>query len=708
MLPVRDLPLQHPVTIRWNRYAVPFIEAASDADLAFALGLVHAHLREGLLALGKRLAWGRLAEIIGPTGGKLDHTLRILGFARAAELVEPQLPEATRAWLQGFADGLNCYQDRARRRPPEYRLLGLRRERWSVRDLIAIGRVAGTDINWTTYFGLIGLRSRPDWPVIWQRALDAGGAGTASFSAGDQQAVLAGLLGGFSRSGSNCVVVAPARSASGGAMLASDPHLGVTLPNLWILAGVRSPSLRAVGLMPAGLPIFGLGRSAHMAWGGTNMRAAASDLFDLSGEPDAALATRTERLRIRFWRDRTITLRESRLGPLISDAPLFRSGPGERIALRWAGRAPSDEIGAFLAAARARTPAEFRAAFARYGVGGQNMQFADVSGNIGQIMAVWLPRRRKARPDALVLDPTDPEHAWDGLADAAGLPWVVNPPAGCLASANNPPAGCDIPVGYFFVTGERIERLNALLSRRPKLTIDDLKDLQRDVTSPASCRLKTTLMAAIEAAGLAGEAPGFLAPLRGWDGRYGEADVGPVAFEALLRQVVERLRPARRDWSTLVATLGADLAALPAADRARLLRAALRAAAKDAARFGSWGAMHRLRLQHPAARIPLLGRRFRFGEIGAGGSRETVMKTAHGLVRGRHAVTYGSQARFLADMADPDSTWAVLLGGQDGWLGSPNFTDQMPLWRGRDYIQLPMSEAAVTRDFPIVQTLTPR
>src|SRR5579875_1561835 len=127
-MPVRDLPLEHPVTIRWNAYAVPFIEAASDADLAFTLGLVHAHLREGLLALGKRLAQGRLAEIIGPYGRKLDHTLRVLGFARAAELVEPHLPAASRAWLQRFADGLNLYQERVRRCPPEYRLLGLKRE----------------------------------------------------------------------------------------------------------------------------------------------------------------------------------------------------------------------------------------------------------------------------------------------------------------------------------------------------------------------------------------------------------------------------------------------------------------------------------------------------------------------------------------------------------------------------------------------------
>ena len=42
------------------------------------------------------------------------------------------------------------------------------------------------------------------------------------------------------------------------------------------------------------------------------------------------------------------------------------------------------------------------------------------------------------------------------------------------------------------------------------------------------------------------------------------------------------------------------------------------------------------------------------------------MKSAHGLVRGRHPASYGSQARFIADLSDPDASWFVLLGGQDG------------------------------------------
>ena len=46
MFPTAGLPLEQPATVRWNAQLVPYIEAGTDRDLAFCLGMVHAHLRE--------------------------------------------------------------------------------------------------------------------------------------------------------------------------------------------------------------------------------------------------------------------------------------------------------------------------------------------------------------------------------------------------------------------------------------------------------------------------------------------------------------------------------------------------------------------------------------------------------------------------------------------------------------------------------------
>lgn len=715
--PTAGLPIEAPVTIRWNGYAVPYIEAQTDSDLAFALGLVHAHLREGQLALGKRIVQGRLSEIAGPFAADIDQALRTIDFAHATAEMEARLPPESRQWLQSFVDGLNWYQDHVPAVPPEYGLLGLEREKWTIGDILAGGRLAGVDINWLTYFSLLGRRGDGDWPEAWRRALAAGSGQTVSFGEGRRQDVLQQLFTGFSRSGSNSVVVGPGHSVSGAPLLASDPHIAQTLPNFWLLVGVQSPSYHAVGLMPPGLPVIGVGRNEHLAWGGTNMRAAQSDLFDVSGMPPDSIETRREHVSVRWWFDREVTIRRSPLGPIISDLSVIPGAGRRPVALRWVGQQASDEVTAFLKLARARTGEEFRQALATYGVAGQNMQFATATGDIGQVMAAWLPVRQDRLPADLVLDPQNPQAKWSGLRTALDLPWVINPPDGVIASANNPPAALDIPVGYFFNPTERVDRLKTLLTAKPRLSVDDLKALQQDVVSPASLALKTVLVAAVVEAGLAGQQPQLLAALEHWNGAYDVSATGPVAFETLLYHVAHGLYagspggdiPAgRAEWSSLVAFLADDLAALPAERRRELLRRALDDAAADARRFAGWGDMHHMRVRHTLAALPIVGWAFVEDEYPVAGSRETPMKMAHGLVHDRHTATYGSQARFIADLSDPDASLAVLFGGQDGWLGSANYADQVAAWRDGNYIRLPMRPDAVAAEFPAVLRLLPR
>ncbi len=70
-----------------------------------------------------------------------------------------------------------------------------------------------------------------------------------------------------------------------------------------------------------------------------------------------------------------------------------------------------------------------------------------------------------------------------------------------------------------------------------------------------------------------------------------------------------------------------------------------------AGEFADWGDMHRLRLAHPLALVPLIGERYRFDETPVGGSTDSLMKTAHGSTVERHFVRYGSDARHISDLS---------------------------------------------------------
>ena len=78
--------------------------------------------------------------------------------------------------------------------------------------------------------------------------------------------------------------------------------------------------------------------------------------------------------------------------------------------------------------------------------------------------------------------------------------------------------------------------------------------------------------------------------------------------------------------------------------------------------------MHRMGLRHPLGLLPLVGGRFRFTDAPVGGSSTTVMKTAHADTAERHFTRFGSQARQISALSDPDANYFALLGGQDGWF----------------------------------------
>ena len=707
-LPRTGLPLHAPATVHWSAHQVPFIEAASDHDLAVALGVVHVHLRWTQMELMRHVAQGRLSELLGPFGVRFDRVLRTIYFGRAAPAIAAAMPDETRAWVEAFVDGINHAVQHLPQTPPEFTLLGLRRVPWSVSDVITLGRLAAADVTWAVWLALLPHRGSVEVARLWRSLIGA----EAPFDLASEQTTDSGklrsLLLRFTRQGSNSCAIAPSRSENGGAWIASDTHLPALLPNLWLIAGYRSPSFHAAGLMVPGIPALLLGRNPQIAWGGTNLHATSSDLFDVSALPADAFHTRRESLRVRFRGTRQVAIRETEFGPVISDLPQLRKSGGS-YALRWMGHTASDEITALLAMNQARDWTQFRAALELIGVPGQNMIYADAGGHIGKAMAAHLPARPPDPPPSLVL-PLDQAAHWQRVVRSSGLPGTFDPPDGFVASANNRPPRADVLIGHFFSADHRIDRLRQLLSRR-NIGFNELSALQRDVVLLAAVPMRDRLVALLRGESGAGAAR-LAKVLARWNGQYEAQSAGSLAFELLLYHVGIALHGRRTlrlysgSWNTR-GLLFAQLDQLPKERVSRALRYAIPRVLRGLRRFGTWGRMHRLEPRHVMASIPLLGHVYRFGEWAADGGSDTVMKTAHALTDKRHHAALASTARHISDLADMDANWFVLLGGQDGWLGSTTLVDQTRLWREGAYIRVPLRPESVRAAFTVRTELSP-
>ncbi len=679
-------PTAAPLRIHWNAHQIPWIEAASEPDLAVGLGIVHAHLRLGQMEMMRRVAQGRMAEMVGPLGIALDGALRMMRLDLAVPAIIAGLQPDVRAWADGFLRGVNHVLASCEL-PEEMRLLGIGREAWTLADLFTSARLAAADVSWIVYGRLLRARAELDgdaWRTLWPLLL-AGGMP-------DPEAAPAGLL---ARAGSNAAAVAGWRSASGGALFAADPHLSVALPNIWLAAGMSCPTLNAVGLMPTGFPVIGIGRNRHIAWGGTSLHAAASDLFDVSALP---LTERSETLRVRGMGARKITLRDSPLGPVVSDGLLFAHRTP--LALRWVGHTPSDEMGAMLGVMRADGSDAFARALEGFAIPGQNMLHATASGSVGHMLALRAPRRAGHPPDVVL--PPAAAADWDALVPSSAFPAVLDPPSGVVASANDPPPPGGVPPGFFYSMPTRARRLHALLDGDAALDLAAMARTQTDVQAPLEALRALLARAEPHPAG---------DMLARWDGCYDTASQGALLFEAMLAALQQalpdqaRLRPVAAIWQGR-AMLLAQILALDDATLRPMLGRAMDKALALLRRQRDWGRVHRMRLRHYLAAVPGLRARFDFGDYASPGGNDTLNKSGHGPATGAHGVTYGASARFLTDMADPDSSRVVLLGGQDGWLGSDTFLDQVPLWRAGRYVDLPL-RAETARAWPHVTVLRP-
>jgi len=710
MFPKRRLPIHGRVTIHWNGRHVPFIEAERDVDLPVGLGMVHAHLRLGQMEVLRRIARGRVAEMAGPAAIDLDHLLRILNFGRAAPAILSAMPADSREWLDGFVCGLNAYVDGVETLPFEFRAAGLAREPWTAEDVLTLGRFVSLDVTWLVWFQLLAHVADTDWAALWER-LTTEGAGlpyAPEPGSGLGLAIANSTFSGLGRWGSNSFAVAAERSATGGALLASDPHLGITLPNCWLLAGYQSPSHNALGLMIPGLPVIALGRNRRIAWGATNLHAASSDIYDVSGLSADDVAQRRERIRCRWWSDRDVTVRDSALGPVVTDSRLLADPFGRTLALRWAGYLPSDELTALLQVSQARDWPGFRRALQGFGVPGQTFTYADAHGHVGQLYATQLPRRPPVELPELVM-PASASSCWDHTVTADDLPAQLDPPDGIAVSANNRPLETNIRIGCFFSPDDRFQRLRYLLRQKERLAVADVSAAQQDVYVPSIVAFRDEFLARLKPSA---RASATLDALAAWDGRYAAESTGALAMERLTYHLARNLSGqgrARAYWATWCprALVRRDVAKASAAVLEAVSDTALAAADRAVKKSRTWGNEHRLRLMHLFGMLPVLGHLYRFGDFPAAGNSETVMKTAYGFVSGRHAARYGSTARHISDLSDPDRNYFCLLGGQDGWPSSTTFIDQLPDWQAGRYHDMPLRVETARARFPHTLHLTP-
>ena len=708
-IPAHNAPIKNEIKIHWDKFAIPFVEANNTGDLAFGVGVVHAHLRLGQLELFRYISQGRLSELAGPIPQvkTVDQGLRMINFCRSGQASIEKMSTESRTWLKGFQRGVNWVVENLETKPAEHRFFDIEPTPFTENDLMCIARLVSADLTWITYLQFLKLAEQEGWEEAFRFTMAKRDNDVASYD-NSSTLSLSSMLLNFSKSGSNSLVISGNRSNSGSALIASDPHVGLFLPNFWLMVGVSSPEYHAFGLMIPGVPVIGVGRNNDIAWGGTNMRGISSHLIDISNLPEDQITSRSEHLARRWWADTEITIRETQYGTVITDSAFF--DPEKQpfsVALDWIGNEGSDEIGAFLKVAQAKDWASFRNAFEGYQVSAMNMLYADKAGNIGMVPAYGQPVLRDPQK-TLELVKSD-NNAIVNVLKPTEQPNPFNPAQGFIASANNKPfSNPKIPYGFSFANNDRVERLADLVGNKPNISVNELMDIQLDVHSESAFSIIQYLVSQFRDSQVKENSKVF-DHLAQWDGKFNYQSPHAVACEVIMyfawqdyvaqqanNDIMAELLQRYSNWKP---ELLSWLKSLPKQELTLRFQQWLAQSEEHVLTYPTWGDFHQQPQVPVIGSIPVIGSRFSLPSYPASGSNDTLLKAGRAFSPEKAEVTYGSSARHISDMSSLDENYFVLHGGQDGWLMSPNLADQTELWRNGEYIKIPLSSDGIKHHF---------
>ena len=684
-------PVSGVATIKRDERGIPHIETSSWQDALFLQGYATAQDRLWQMDVLRRFAVGELAEVFGHDALAADEEARRMRMGVIAQTQVSALRPVERAGLVAYARGVNFFIDSRRGNYSlEFALPGHAYDPrpWTLADSIAVGLVMFRDLTDTAKFEF-------DKGEFFRRAKDLAKA---------KLLFPAVQGGGYVSPGSNAWAVSGEHSVDGRPLVANDPHLSYGIPPTWYLVHLKAPGLDVSGASLPGVPCVITGHNEQVAWGLTNVQ---GDVMDLYVEQ---LDQRSGRYLFRGQMEQA-RLDRQMIGvkggkPVALDIWVTRHGPvllqseGKSYSMRWS--AAEGFAFPFLDIDRAKNWTEFRAALRDFWGPGQNFVYADRVGNIGYQATGRFPIRRGFDGD-VPLDGASGNFEWDGYIPFEQLPSFFNPPSGIVATANQNPFPPEFPyrVDGTFHDWYRIRQLRARLRAEPKLSIDDMLAIQKDVYAAYDSFLAHRVIAICnrrpESNVLVREA---LEVLRKWNGQMDKEEAAPMITQLLSAQLANSLvanllpavstlpAPTRTDRSTdsplkilprpavieeLLRTrpngwiAGNDWDTWLIANLDRALQEGRKRQGTPVSKW-RWGRMLEWNFAHPVGKqLPLVAGYFNIGPVEMSGSSTTVKQTT---------ATVGPSERMVADLANWDKSVQNLTTGESGFVASKHYKDQ--------------------------------
>lgn len=742
--------LNSDVTVTYDAYGIPHIEAENEEDAFRALGYVHAQDRLWQMELLRRVARGGLSEVFGKDLLSTDQFFLSLGIDEASEKYVAQLDlnSEVAKLSQAYLDGVNRFIEEGPT-PVEFLLTGLEKKPYEMEDIYnAVGYMAfsfamahKTDPLLTIIRDSLGVEYLNDLEIdnnpntAWIRNYK--GEEVSS-----EAAVLSATKSALSRLpvpqfiGSNSWVIGPEKTKNGKVIFANDPHIGFAQPSVWYEAHLITPGYEKYGFHLAGVPMPLLGHDRKMAYGFTMFENDDIDFFYETLNPDdptqymsssgwKPLDVVTKTIKVKGEDDRKFEYRRTERGPILNGIAKQING-NRPISMDWIYTKGENRVmDALYGISHAENIDEFAQALPKIHAPGLNTMYGDAEGNVAWWASAKLYQLGDSTHTKFVMDASRGQDLKVRYLDFSENPQAVNPPWHYVYSANNQPdsiSGMLYP-GYY-LPENRARRIVSLLDERDDWDAESVRGMINDDISSVNPGIITELAKLITVKDLDEQQALILDHLSKWDGNYntdnGEAAIFHRWIYFFLKDTFEdELGEDRFVQFTethfhkrLIAPMAAktnsvwwddirtkdivetkkDIVQSSFLQAFESLKEDLGADIED----WTWGKLHTLEHNHPIGQIALLRSFFNVGPFPVPGSREVInnmMFPYNGA--STFEVTAGPSTRRVIDFSDVENSMSILPTGQSGNPFSKYYEDQAEMFAKGEFRKMMMNREEI-------------
>ena len=555
--------LSNEVTVYFDDIGVPHINAQNQKDAYIALGYVHAQDRLWQMELMRRIASGRLSEILGKDLVSLDQFFTGLGIEEAAHKTIASLDKNAESYLlmQAYLEGINQFIEEGKT-PLEFSILGIKKEMYTVQDIYNV-------FGYMSFSFAVAHKTDPLLTEIKEKLGDAYlnellGATNQNLTINKNSIPVkinatiskrvASMMDNLPVSpfiGSNSWVIGSEKTKNGEVIFANDPHVAFAQPSVWYQNHIKTPNFEIYGFNIALMPFPLLGHNRDYAYGLTMLANDDLNFYIEQENPENPLEYKTEKgyqkyellnktIRIKNEKDFTFQVKVSKHGPIMND--LIAHVTDERpIAMNWIyTQLPNEMLEVSYGISHSNSIGDFKKNVAKIHAPGLNVMYGDAKKNIGWFSSAKLYSLRDGLSSKTYLNGASGKDEIIEFLPFEENPQAVNPSWNYVYSANNQPDSVrgKLYPGYY-QPQDRAKRIVSLLEQKDDFSKEDVSKMIYDVKSSTVSNISKHLLKSVVQSNLTASERKVFSILENWDGSYLKTSVGPTIYNRFLYEFLK-------------------------------------------------------------------------------------------------------------------------------------------------------------------------